>query len=841
MKKIFTLLVFNIFLLAVQAQLPGNSIHITANGQGVNIPDATGATVNTDMTIEADIYYTCANGSSAVSVLTKGWCGASWSYDFEISDNYLLFTKFRPGGNCNTGYVSYTSADRIPFNTWTHIAVVMTGSTIAFYINGVFSASAITIGSAFTGIQLSGEPVRIAMYKNLGGSLVSSPLSNIDEVRIWHIARSAAQILANYNTTLAGNEPGLYCYWKLDETGSGAGITCLNSATATGATFNGTTQGAGTVFSNNNTVINTIPICSPMLWLRADSTLTKDGSNRVSQWNDVSGNNKHATQAITTNQPVWMPNVFNGKPALWFDGVNGNYFLENTTQTPVATAGSARTYFVVAKADCNAQGYKGGTLFSNRRTSQASTAEFSDNGSGGVYYANNLCCTHPSTNTPFAKGQQIFTGTWRTSGTGTNIDFWMNGIATTTSNGNFVIDNGGAGYAVGDRRDGTTGQDWQGYIAEIIVYSRAVSDAEKLATETYLKNKYNTTYLPSQFTKVPVIKTNNDLVLDDASWKHSYNSADPSSLIVSVKDNCLDLGAITDTVYLEPGIYGQLPTGDKFLRRHFVVKTQNNPAGTKRVRLYFTVQEFNDLKTATGINTIADLSVTKYQGPTEDGNYFIGDATNVTYIPSSSIVSGSLFGQYYLEFDITGFSEFWIHGGTTILPLRLLNFTAVKKSNDVNLQWQTEDEVAVDRFEVEKSVDGIHFYKINSLPAKNGLQNNYACTDVNADMAKKGIAFYRLKQVELPGNYFYSNIVKIAFGNKAAITISPLPAKDMVTIRSSEAISKIQVLNSAGQAIKSWQPNTLQQYMVSDLPNGLYFIVITKGETQQAEKMVIER
>ena len=794
------------------------------------------------MTLEAWVYYTCANGSADQAIVTKGWCGEKWSYYFDILDQRIHFGKFN-SANCNNSYAEYQStAQVVPYNTWAHLAIVITGTSVSMYVNGQPVPSSLVTGTAFAGFQACTQPLRIGTYRRLDGAFVSCMLGNIDDVRLWHTARTAAEIATNYNTVLTGNEAGLFCYYKLDETGSGAGITAVNSATATGSTYNGSSVGAIN-FVNNSTVTNAIPVCSPSLWLRADSTLTKDASNKVSVWNDVSGNNKNATQATALNQPTWMPNVFNGKPAIFFDGANGNYFLENTTQTPVATAGSARTYFIVAKADCNASGYKGGNIFSNSRTSPASTAEFTDNGSGGIYYAGNLVSAgnHPSVAVPFADGQQkIFTGTWRTAGTGNNIDFWMNGIASTTSAGNFVSDNGAAGYAVGDRRDGTANNDFQGYIAEIIVYSRAVSDDERQYTENYLKNKYNNKFIPSQFTNLPVTAKNyNDAVLDDGSWKHSYNSADASKLITSVKDNCLNLGTITDTVYLEPGTYGILPTGEKFLRRHFVIKTQNNPAGTRRVRLYFTIQEFNDLKAVSpGMNTIADLSVTKYEGPTEDGAYHTADATSVTYTPSSAITSGTLFGQYYLEFDVTGFSEFWIHGGATLLPLQPTVLSAIKRTNGAELHWATQNENEITRYEIERSSDANHFALIGNTDAKHDAENNYGFTDGKTGT---GIIYYRLRIIKADGTFSYSNTIKLRFDQMIDVSVSPVPANDIISIRSAEKITAVQIFSCSGTLIQSLKANNSGQYNVSDLPNGLYILLISNSAGNQSEKLLIQR
>lgn len=46
-------------------------------------------------------------------------------------------------------------------------------------------------------------------------------------------------------------------------------------------------------------------LLSPRVWLDTTlSTITKDGSNQVSQWNDISGNGRHATQATTLRMPI---------------------------------------------------------------------------------------------------------------------------------------------------------------------------------------------------------------------------------------------------------------------------------------------------------------------------------------------------------------------------------------------------------------------------------------------------------------------------------------------------------------------------------------------------------
>jgi hypothetical protein len=56
------------------------------------------------------------------------------------------------------------------------------------------------------------------------------------------------------------------------------------------------------------------------LWLDADDagTITKDGGDLVSQWNDKSGNARHVTQATAANQPTYQAAGLNSKPTLYF-------------------------------------------------------------------------------------------------------------------------------------------------------------------------------------------------------------------------------------------------------------------------------------------------------------------------------------------------------------------------------------------------------------------------------------------------------------------------------------------------------------------------------------------
>jgi hypothetical protein len=112
------------------------------------------------------------------------------------------------GGDYVEAYVNgqqaFAEEERLPLNEWTHVAMSYNGSTVSTYVNGIISASAQVDGP----LGQSDAPLRI-------GSDVSwdrTPNALIDDVRVWDLARSAAQIQAGMNN-VASNTPGLVARW----------------------------------------------------------------------------------------------------------------------------------------------------------------------------------------------------------------------------------------------------------------------------------------------------------------------------------------------------------------------------------------------------------------------------------------------------------------------------------------------------------------------------------------------------------------------------------------------------------------------------------------------------
>jgi hypothetical protein len=126
------------------------------------------------------------------------------------------------------------------------------------------------------------------------------------------------------------------------------------------------------------------------LWLDADdaSTITLNSGN-VSQWNDKSGNARHATQGVAASQPAFNASGLGGKPVITLDGTNDS--LRISIPNSVIANTTHGLYYVFARKGAGT----GGDAY--RPEISTTTSAFNVD-RGGYHYiknTNNLGASYP--------------------------------------------------------------------------------------------------------------------------------------------------------------------------------------------------------------------------------------------------------------------------------------------------------------------------------------------------------------------------------------------------------------------------------------------------------------
>ena len=201
------------------------------------------------------------------------------------------------------------------------------------------------------------------------------------------------------------------------------------------------------------------------LWFDgADASTITHSSNAVSQWRDKSGNERHANQATATNQPTFVSSALNGKSLLRFDGTDDRLEF---------SGGFVPGDFVALfKRSANNQAVIESTTGLNRGWIGAF---------GNIWASHNRYATNGyglSTILPDgAYGSDYF----MVYGSDTR---WTGGLST--SSGQHYIGRGTPGY-----------QNLNGDVAEFVVFTSVLSDADRDRVHGYLAHKWGlTAYIP---------------------------------------------------------------------------------------------------------------------------------------------------------------------------------------------------------------------------------------------------------------------------------------------------------------------------------------------------------
>ncbi len=166
------------------ADVFGNALVFNGTSALVTISDSAPLHLTTGMTLEAWVN---------PAVASNAWQDVI----YKANDDYYLEATSYPTGVPGGGG-TFGGADMVTFgttalatNTWTHLALTYDGTVLQLYVNGVLVSSLSQTGS----IQVSTNPLQI------GGDIPNGQhfQGMIDEVRVYNVALTAAQIQSDMN------------------------------------------------------------------------------------------------------------------------------------------------------------------------------------------------------------------------------------------------------------------------------------------------------------------------------------------------------------------------------------------------------------------------------------------------------------------------------------------------------------------------------------------------------------------------------------------------------------------------------------------------------------------
>lgn len=265
-QKFYFFLLTIIFQLGVSAQ-PATHLNFDGSNDFVNLGTgvSTGLNGTTALTLEAWINPSALNGWNNI---VTDYDGAYHKFLLRVrNSNNIQFVL--NGTFLNTSFT-------VPLNTWTHVAAVYDGANMYVYANGNL------IASQAASVTLPATSNQVNIGARIGAN-TENFTGNIDEVRVWNIARTAEQINGSKNCELAGTESGLLAYYNFNQgtdAANNTGVTTLNAVTGANGTLsnftlNGTTSNwlAGSSVVTGSIVPSVATVTSPVVYAQGNTAL----------------------------------------------------------------------------------------------------------------------------------------------------------------------------------------------------------------------------------------------------------------------------------------------------------------------------------------------------------------------------------------------------------------------------------------------------------------------------------------------------------------------------------------------------------------------------------------
>lgn len=381
----------------------------------------------------------------------------------------------------------------------------------------------------------------------------------------------------------------------------------------------------------------TLSVTDTAFWVSADAGVTKDGSDLVSAWADQTpSSTESATNSdSTTTRPLWVSSGLNGMPVLRFDG--GDRLVNDRVSS---IGGSAVTAFIVANRIAATSNTSTATFFSDGQANDFDNAGSFvlayEGFSGGTALqtfrgSGKSTATHPGNSSPYV---------FATVFDGANNTAYLNGTASTVvgSTGTFDIDN----IAIGQRWQSSSYiYGYNGDVAELIIYDRALSGSERNAVGYYLQEKYGlaSTYMaPSQLINVDIQGASNGATEGNAFgiWEHNVsleNWWNRQNSGASLVDGSGDATGVTFTISNPGGGTAADWAGDALTVDGYYGSSSNGTVTTTIAGLdgdvtydlivYHTVPHVSEIVTVTGENGTV-YSAVDYTGAMANPGYSDG-------------------------------------------------------------------------------------------------------------------------------------------------------------------------------------------------------------------------
>lgn len=379
-----------------------------------------------------------------------------------------------------------------------------------------------------------------------------------------------------------------------------------------------------------------------------------------------------------------------------------------------------------------------------------------------------------------------------------------------------------------------------GYISEIIIYRKAVNNAERIIVNNYLSAKYD------------ISLSMNDVYTMDNQANGDYDHevagigrVDASNLSDDGQGSglvrILNPNDLNNDEFLMWGHDNGIPQAQEFI--------DVPPSVFARFDRVWRASELNTSGTPVDVGSIDvrfDLNGLGPVNPThlrllvdENNNGIFSDETPIA---GAVDLGGGIYAfQGVSEIEHSNRFTIATTNPATPLPVELIKWEVSCENDKIRAFWATGSETNNDFFILEKSRNGKEWTEVTQV---NGAGNKTGTTEYSYfDQSSGDPIYYRLKQVDYDGTEktYAVKSANCSLSNLDKINVYPVPASTEITIESPVEDVKANLLDINGKIIQTISLDDLYTTIdVSSLANGVYLIELFTAHDRRLKRIVIQ-
>jgi hypothetical protein len=674
--------------------------------------------------------------------------------------------------------------------------------------------------------------------------------------------------------------------FRLMIAGSGSGGTMASATLVEGGTFNGSVLSFSGIdlADGEYFTLGVAAQCGPggvntnvALWLKADdqvysdagTTLANNGEDAL-QWNDQTTFGRNASETNggggAVVEPVFNTEEINYNPALFLtdqNTTNNSYF-----QTGAATNTVSGDLTLISVFTTNQNQGTNNQIDNTPALIGAEDNVASDDYGLGIYQgevvfnaANTNTFTARSTTT-YNDGEPYIASGTRVQATSGAVELYVNSLNVGSGTSDATALDEPDSWAIGNQQSYDNEAQFQGNIAEVIVFSSVLSNEELARVETYLALKYGITRTDDNDNDASTNEIisgsirEGDYVAADGGiiWDYSARGSTYFNDIAGIGRDDLSCFNQTrsksenDDALVDMEI-GSFTADDSWLiwgNDNAVVEAVGNterPAEiNSRLNREWQVQETGtvgsvsltyDLSTINGPSGLGTSNLTQLRLMVDaDGDFSSG----VTLISPTS--TDAFNNTVTFTVDFNGTDGYYYTLGSQeedALPITLVSFSVSKTSeNNVLIEWSTANETNNSYFAIERSADAINFETLALLDGAGNSDQfiSYRHTD---QQPLSGVSYYRLRQTDISGKTKTFEVARVFIDQSSEpvrykVYPNPVNRGDLLTIEhngSKSTVTQYAVYSSSGNLIttgNSFSADNKIRFETNNLLPGIYLI-----------------